>query len=55
MNRIVTGILAIVVAGALAGCAGQTEQLSMQGGVSAILLHGFGRFMLQNFISFPRT
>jgi outer membrane protein OmpA-like peptidoglycan-associated protein len=33
MNRIVAGILGLVVAGALAGCAGQTEQLSMQGPV----------------------
>jgi outer membrane protein OmpA-like peptidoglycan-associated protein len=30
MNSIVSGILGVVVAGALAGCAGQTEQLSMQ-------------------------
>jgi outer membrane protein OmpA-like peptidoglycan-associated protein len=31
MKSIVSGILGVVVAGALAGCAGQTEQLSMQG------------------------
>jgi hypothetical protein len=32
------------------------EQLSNeQGGVSVDLLHGFGRFMLQNFISLPST
>jgi outer membrane protein OmpA-like peptidoglycan-associated protein len=31
MKSIVSGILGLVVAGALAGCAGQTEQLSMQG------------------------
>ena len=30
MNSIVSGILGLVVAGVLAGCAGQTEQLSMQ-------------------------
>jgi hypothetical protein len=56
MNRIVSGIVGLVVSSVLAGCARQTEQLSMQGpGVSANLLHGFGRFMLQNFISLPRT
>ena len=31
MNRIVFGIFGVVVAGVLTGCAGQTEQLSMQG------------------------
>jgi outer membrane protein OmpA-like peptidoglycan-associated protein len=31
MNRIVSGILGLAVAGALAGCAGPTEQLTMQG------------------------
>jgi hypothetical protein len=31
MKSIVSGILSLVVAGVLAGCAGQTEQLSMQG------------------------
>ena len=30
MKRIVSGVLGFVVAGVLAGCAGQTEQLSMQ-------------------------
>jgi uncharacterized lipoprotein YajG len=30
MNSIVSGILGLVVAAGLAGCAGQTEQLSMQ-------------------------
>jgi hypothetical protein len=29
--------------------------LALAWGVSANLLHGFGRFMLQNFISFPST
>jgi outer membrane protein OmpA-like peptidoglycan-associated protein len=31
MNRMLSGTLSLVVAAALAGCAGQTEQLSMQG------------------------
>jgi hypothetical protein len=40
MQSIVSGILGLVVGGV---------------GVSANLLHGFGRLMLQNFISFPST
>jgi outer membrane protein OmpA-like peptidoglycan-associated protein len=31
MNRIVLGIVGLIVTAALAGCAGQTEQLTMQG------------------------
>jgi hypothetical protein len=31
------------------------ENVGQKGGVSENLLHGFGRFMLQNFISFPST